>query len=96
MSIPEIYACKEKYIAEKCADEYMLVPVGNNRISGGNVLHMNGAGFYIWKSIGRSTSEAELKGMISFLYSVDYYMATMIVDGFLRQLRTFLVQYDSE
>ena len=78
---------KKNYVLKTMADEYIVVPVGEeaDRIHG--IIKLNETGAFLWKRMaGEKTSAEELERILMAEYPVDGDQARKDVSVFIEQL----------
>ena len=63
---------KDNYVLQTMADEYIVVPVGEEADRVHGIIKLNETGAFLWKRMaGEKTSSEELEGILMAEYPVD-------------------------
>lgn len=78
---------KDNYVLQTMADEYIVVPVGEEADRVHGIIKLNETGAFLWKRMaGEKTSSEELEGILMAEYPVDGNQARKDVAVFIEQL----------
>ena len=78
---------KNDYVLQNIADEYLVVPIGeeSDRLHG--IIKLNEAGAFLWKNmVNKSVSKEEAVNILIRQYNVDPKTALNDVEKFIEQL----------
>ena len=89
---------KDNYVLQEVADEYIVVPLGEeaDRVEG--ILYLNHVGAFLWKMLEKDESEDSLVAAMVNKYDVEENVARRDVMTFLNELNRIgcLLDYYSE
>ncbi len=77
----------ENFILRKIADDYIVVPVGNELVDFNALITLNETGAFLWECMGSDTTAAELCDKLCAEFDVDRSTAEEDIGEFLGQLK---------
>jgi len=78
---------KGDYILKEIVGDYIVVPVGIDRVDLGAVVTLNETGAFLWKKLSNESTENDLVDALCAEFEVDRAKAEADVSEFIEQIR---------
>lgn len=79
---------KAEYVLRQITDEYLAIPVGEEKEKLHGVIRLNEVGAFLWDCLSVERSEEDLLHCVMENYKIDEEKAKQDIRGFIAQLET--------
>ncbi len=80
---------KDNFVLQELADEYIVVPVGEDAERLHGIIRLNETGAFLWKMLLKDQTENDLLNALTAQYSTNYDKAKTDVNDFLTTLKEY-------